>query len=103
MIVYFVLVRCLYLKVLTDPQYSPTSHIVFTLIALVCVDDTNLNVLKIEGKSTLKVIELGKIILDDWKFDISISEGDLKLDKCLWTTQCYYWNEVQRLLNLNAP
>ena len=40
------------------------SRMVFTLIELMHVDDSNLCVLNIEGKHTLEVIELGQRMLD---------------------------------------
>ena len=64
MIIAIILIKCIYLKGLATPQYSPMSHMMFTLIGLMCVDDTDLNVLKIEGKSTLEVIEVGQRMLD---------------------------------------
>ena len=50
MIVSIILVRYIYLKGLATTQYSHMSHMVFTLIALINVDDTDLNVLRIEEK-----------------------------------------------------
>ena len=103
MIVSIILVRCLYFKGLATPQHSPTKKLMFTLISLICVDDTNLNALNLEGKSTLEVIELDQKILDAWKFALSISIGDLKLEKFSLTTQDYYWKEIQCLLNQHSP
>ena len=40
------------------------SQMMFTLIALMYVDDTDLNVLNTEGKSTSKVIEAGQRMID---------------------------------------
>ena len=57
-------VRCLYLKGLATPQCSPTHNLMFTLIELTCVDVTDLNVLNVEGKSTLEVIDLGQKMID---------------------------------------
>ena len=65
-----------------------------TIIELMCVNDIDLNVLNIEGKYALEVIELDQRILDAWQFALSISGGDLKLDKCSWTIQEYYWKKA---------
>ena len=75
------LVRDIYLKVFSTPQCSPMSNLIFNLIELMHVDDTNLDVLNIEGKFTLELIELGQRMLDSWQFALSISGGDLKLNK----------------------
>ena len=75
----------------------------FTMIVLICVDNTCLNVLNIEGKHALEVIELGQKTLGNWKFFLSISGGDLKLDECSGTTQDYYWKDGQYLLKIILP
>ena len=53
----------------------------FTLIVLRYVDVTGLNVLNLDGKSTIKVIEIVQRIVDDWKFALSVSRGYIKLVK----------------------
>ena len=58
-IISIILVRHLYLKGLSIPQCSPTSKLIFNLIALMLVDNIDLKLLKIEGKFTLEVMELG--------------------------------------------
>ena len=55
----------------------------------------------IEEKLTLEAIELGQRMLGVWKFSLLIFGGDMKVDKFSWTTQDYYWNEGQCLLNLH--
>ena len=61
----------------------------FSLIVLINVDDTDLNVLNLEGKSAIESIEIGQIIIDDWQFSISVTGGDLKLEKCSWIFRDY--------------
>ena len=90
MLISVILVMYIYLKSLANPQYSHESSFMFTLIVSIHVDDTELNALNIEDKSTLEVIELDQKILYSWQFYLSISGGDLKLDKCSWTMQDYY-------------
>ena len=58
-----ILIRYLYLKGLETPNYSPMSQMMFDLIAPMCVDDADLNVLNIEGKSSLEVIEAGQTMV----------------------------------------
>ena len=79
------------------------TKLMFTLITLTYFDETNLNVLNIEGKYALEVIELGQRMLHIWTFSLSISGGDLKLDKFSWTMKYYYWNEGQCILNYHTP
>ena len=55
----------------------------FTLIALTCFHDVDLNVLNADWKYALEVIELDQRVLDAWQFALSIY--GLKLDKCSWT------------------
>ena len=69
-IIYIILVRHFYLKGLSTTQFSPTSNLVFTRIVLKCVDEMDLNVLNIEGKHTLEVIDLDQRMLDAWKFSL---------------------------------
>ena len=57
-----IIIKYLYLKGLATPKYSPILQMMFTLIALMCVDDTDLNVLNTEGKSTSEVIKTGQIM-----------------------------------------
>ena len=98
-----ILVRHVCLKGLATPQYSPMSNLMLTLIALMHVDETDLNILCVEGESASEVIDLCQRMLDAWKFDLSVSGYDLKLDKCSWTIKYYYWNEGHFLLNLLTP
>ena len=93
MIMFIILIRHLYLKVLSTPHFYPESQMMFTLIAIIHVDYADLNVLIIEEKSVLEVIEIGQRLIDVWKFALSVSVGDLNLEKCSWKLQCYYWNE----------
>ena len=51
------LVRCLCAICLVSENCTPISGVVFQLVALICVDDTDLNVLNLNQKSTLEVIE----------------------------------------------
>ena len=44
------------------------SKLLFTLIALLYIDDIDLNVLNLEGKPTIEVIELRQKLLDIWHF-----------------------------------
>ena len=94
MIIYIILVRHLYLKGLDTPQYSPISKLMFVLITLAYVDDTDLNVLNIQDKYNLEVLEMGQKILDALQFALSVSRDDFKLDKCSWKMQDCYWKEV---------
>ena len=89
MIMSIILIRHLYLKGLASPHYSPISQMMFSLIVLINVDDTDLNVLNLEGKSSIESIEIGQIIIDDWQFSIWVSGRDLKLEKCSWTFRDY--------------
>ena len=81
MIMSIVFIRCLYLKGLASPHYSLIYQIMFTLIALMHVGYADLNVLNLERKSKIEVIQLGQRIVDDWQFDLSVSGGYLKLEK----------------------
>ena len=56
--------KCLYLKGLATPQYSLMSQMMFSLIALMCVDDIDLNLLNTERKSTSEVIDAGQRMID---------------------------------------
>ena len=98
-----ILIKYLCLKGLSTPQYSPMPQIMFTLIVFMCVDDTGLNVLNTEGKSTSEVIEAGQRMLDAWQFTLSVSRVDLKLEKCSWNLKDYYWIEGQCLSTLHNP
>ena len=53
----------------------------FTLIVLMCVDDIDLNALDTEGKLTSEVSEAGQRMIDAWQSGLSLSGGDLKLEK----------------------
>ena len=81
MIMSIILIKYIYLKGLSTPQYSPMSQMMFALIALTCVDDTDLNVFDPEGKSTLEAIEAGQRMIDVWQFGLSVSGEDLKFEK----------------------
>ena len=59
-----ILVRFVYLKGLAIPHFSLISQMMFTLIALLHVDDSHFNVLNIEVKSLLEVMQIGKILID---------------------------------------
>ena len=59
------------------------------------VDDIDLNLLMLEGKFTIEVIKTRQRIVDSWQYVLSVSGGDLKLEKCSWTLQDYWWNEGQ--------
>ena len=98
-----ILIKYLYLKCLYAPQYSPMSQMIFIMIALMCVDDTHLNVLNAEGKSKLEVIEAGQRTLDACQFVLSVFGGDLKLEKCSWTLKDYYCIEGKCLPTLHNP
>ena len=64
MIMSIILIKNLYLTGLATPQYSPMSQMMFTLIALMNVDDKDMKALDTEGKSTSEVIETGKRMID---------------------------------------
>ena len=42
-------------------------------------------------------------MLDVWKFALSISGGDVKLEKYSWKIKYYYWKEGQYLLKHHYP
>ena len=58
-IISIILVRYIYLKGLDTPQQFTMSNLMFAFISLTHFDDTDLNELSIEGKSTLEVTQLG--------------------------------------------
>ena len=54
MIISIILVRCVCLKGLITPKYSPMSHMILTLIELMRIDDADLNVLSTEENLLFK-------------------------------------------------
>ena len=72
----------------------------FKLVALTHVDETDLNVLNLNQKLTLEVIEEAQALLFAWQFALQVSGGELKLEKCFWTLQDYLWrNDRFKLIN----
>ena len=59
-----IFIKHFYLKGLVNPHYSTLSQMMFTLIALMCLNDVDLNVLNKEGKSVLEVIEAEQRVID---------------------------------------
>ena len=48
------------------------------------------------------MIETRQRTLDAWQFALSVSGGDLKLEKCSWTLKDYYWIEGQCVPTLHT-
>ena len=56
LIISIILIRFLCAKGIVDLLKSPISHTYFSLIMLLCTDNTNLNLLNLEGKSTIEMV-----------------------------------------------
>ena len=82
-----------YLLGLVSKNYTPISGIIFHLTALIYVDDTDLNVLKLKQKSTLEAIWESRSLLIASQFSLEVSGGELKLEKCVWTLKNYEWKK----------
>ena len=57
LIIRILLIRYLYHKGLVSKHLTPISNISFQLVALLYVDDSNLNIMNLNRKSTLEVIQ----------------------------------------------
>ena len=67
------------------------------------VDDSDLNVLNLNQKTTLEVVEEAQALLNAWHFALRISGGELKLEKCFWTLQDYVWEKDECVLSRFTP
>ena len=68
-------------------------------MALIYIDNSDLNVLNLAYKSTLEVVEEAQALLNAWHFALKMFGSKLKLDKCFWMLQDYEWhNDRYRLL-----
>ena len=91
LIISIILVRYLYALNLVTEHHTPISGALFSLAALVYVDDSDLNILNLNQKSTVEVLEEAQALLNAWHFALRTSGGELKLEKCFWTLQDYVW------------
>ena len=57
LIISIILVRHLYALNLVAEHHTPVSGLLFSLVALVHADDSDLNILNLNQKSTLEVLE----------------------------------------------
>ena len=68
-----ILITCLNLQGLATPHFSPIFQMMFAVIVIMHVDDACLNVLIIEGKSALEVIEIGQKLIHVCQLALSVS------------------------------
>ena len=58
------------------------SNILFQLVALLYVNNSNLKVMNLNRKSTLEVIQKVQALLNTWYFALRVLGKNLKLEKC---------------------
>ena len=75
------LVRHLCLKGIVSHHFTPISHSMFSLAALLHVDDTDLNALNFSNEPVFEVITESQNLLNSWNLSLNASCGDLKLKK----------------------
>ena len=103
LLISILLIRYLYALGLVTQHYTPISGLVFRLAALIYVDDSDLNVLNLNQKSTLEVVEEAQALLNALHFALRMSSGELKLEKYFWTLQDYKWKKDKCLLIKYIP
>ena len=79
LIVSIFLVRYLYIKGIAEEYRTIISSIIYKLIALLYVNDTDLLAMNSGKKTSLEVILRAQKLLDTWQYSLRVTGSELKL------------------------